>query len=55
MDKPLKLDLKKQSITIELQSYDENMQKEYNKSIKAERYQELIKNHDAAVKRTSNK
>jgi hypothetical protein len=55
MDKPLKLDLKKQSITIELQSYDENMQKEYNKSIKAERYRELIKNHDAAVKRTSNK
>jgi hypothetical protein len=55
MDKSLKMDLKKQSITIELQSYDENMQREYNKSIKAERYRELIKNHDTAVKRTSNK
>ncbi len=55
MDKPLKMDFKKQSINIELQSYDENMQREYNKSIKAERYRELIKNHDTAAKRTSNK
>jgi hypothetical protein len=51
IDKPLKLNLNKHSITIELQSYDENMQREYEKFIKAEKYRELIKNHDAAIKR----
>jgi hypothetical protein len=55
LDKPLKFNLNKQSITVELQSYDENIQREYDKSIKAERYRELIKNHDEAVKRTSKK
>jgi len=56
MDKPLKILLNKQSITIELQSYDENMHREYEKFNKSEKYRELIKNHDAAVKRkTSNK
>ena len=51
MDKPLKLNSKKHSATIELHSYDETMQKEYDKFIKAEKYRVLIKNHDEAVKR----
>ena len=55
IDKPLKLNVNKQSITIELLSYDEVMRKEYEKSIKAEKYRQLIKNHDQAVKRTSAK
>ena len=55
MDKPLKISLNKQSAMIELQSYDENMQREYEKFIKSEKYRELIKNHDAAVKRTTTK
>lgn len=53
MDKPLKITSNKHSITIELNSYDESMQREYEKFIKSEKYRELIKNHDAAVKRTS--
>jgi hypothetical protein len=55
MDKPLKIVSNKQSIIIELQSYDENIQREYDKYIKSEKYRELIKNHDVAVKRTSSK
>jgi len=55
MNKPLKIISNKQSIIIELQSYDENIQREYEKYIKSEKYRELIKNHDAAVKRTSSK
>lgn len=54
-DKPLKINLNKQSISIELLSYDEVMRKEYDKSIKAEKYQQLVKNHDQAVKRASGK
>jgi len=55
LDKPLKFNLNKQSITVELQSYDENIQREYDKSVKAEKYRELLKIHDEAVKRTSTK
>ncbi|CAF3998814.1 unnamed protein product [Rotaria magnacalcarata] len=51
MEKPLKISLNKHSTTIELRSYDEEIHKEYEKSIKAEKYRELIKNHDEAVKR----
>ncbi|CAF2468341.1 unnamed protein product [Rotaria sp. Silwood2] len=53
MEKPLKIVLNKQSIIIELCSYDENMHREYEKFVKSEKYRELIKNHDTAVKRTS--
>jgi len=53
MDKPLKIVSNKQSAMIELHSYDENMQREYEKFVKSEKYRELIKNHDATVKRTS--
>jgi hypothetical protein len=53
MDKPLKIVLNKQSTMMELQSYDENMKREYEKFIKSEKYRELVKNHDAAIKRTS--
>jgi hypothetical protein len=55
MNKSLKLNLNQYSITIELHSYDEDIQKEYEKFIKAEKYQELIKNHDVAVKRKTPK
>jgi hypothetical protein len=55
MDKPLKILLNKQTTMIELQSYDENIQREYDKFIKSEKYRELIKNHETAVKRTSSK
>ncbi|CAF3678522.1 unnamed protein product [Rotaria sp. Silwood1] len=55
MEKPFKISFNKQSITIELRSYDDNMHKEYEKSIKAEKYRELIKNHEQAIKRTSTK
>jgi len=55
MDKPLKILLNKQTTIIELQSYDENIQREYDKFIKSEKYRELIKNHETAVKRTSSK
>lgn len=55
IDKPLKLNINKQSIIIELISYDEVMRKEYDKSIKAEKYRELVKNHDLAVKRSAGK
>jgi hypothetical protein len=51
LDKPLKMISKKHSITIELHSYDDTMQKEYDKFIKSEKYRELLKNHDDAVKR----
>ncbi|CAM4887065.1 unnamed protein product [Rotaria socialis] len=53
MEKPLKISLNKHLITIELRSYDEEIHKEYEKSIKAEKYRELIKNHDEAIKRKS--
>ncbi|UJR33819.1 hypothetical protein I4U23_021243 [Adineta vaga] len=55
MEKPLKILANKSSIMIELHSYDETIQKEYEKFIKAEKYRELIKNHDTAVKRKSTK
>ena len=55
MEQPLKILANKQTIIIELQSYDENMQREYEKFTKAEKYRELIKNHDTAVKRKSHK
>ena len=55
MEQPLKLVANKQTIHIDLQSYDENMQREYEKFIKSEKYRELIKNHDAAMKRTTSK
>ncbi|CAF4249787.1 unnamed protein product, partial [Adineta steineri] len=51
MEKPLKFNLDNHSITIDLHSYDEDIQREYDKFIKAEKYRELIKNHDDAVKR----
>lgn len=53
LNQPLKFLVKKQSITLELHSYDEFIQREYSKSLKAEKYRELIKNHDEAVKRTT--
>jgi hypothetical protein len=55
MDKPLKISLNKNSAMIELHSYDEDMQREYEKFIKSEKYRELIKTHDASVKRTTSK
>jgi len=53
METPLKIVSNKQSVTLEFQSYDETMQREYEKFVKSEKYRELIKIHDAAVKRTS--
>lgn len=53
LEKPLKFASSKQTFIIELHSYDEYMHKEYEKSIKAEKYRELVKNHDEAIKRTS--
>jgi len=53
METPLKIISNKQSVTLEFQSYDETMQREYEKFVKSEKYRELIKIHDAAVKRTS--
>ena len=53
MEKPLKVVSNKQSVMLEFQSYDEIMQREYEKFIKSEKYRELVKNHDAAVKRSS--
>ncbi|CAF1061835.1 unnamed protein product [Rotaria sordida] len=55
MEKPLKISLNKQTSTIELRSYDYEIHREYEKSIKAEKYRELIKNHEEAIKRTSTK
>ncbi|CAF1078610.1 unnamed protein product [Adineta ricciae] len=55
MEKPLKIVSNKCSVLIELHSYDEAIQKEYEKFIKAEKYRELVKNHETAVKRTSTK
>ena len=55
MEKPLKIASNRQLTTIELCSYDESMQKEYEKFLKSEKYRELIKKHDAAVKRLSAK
>lgn len=55
MEKSLKITSNKQSIVLEFQSYDEIMQREYDKYIKSEKYRELIKTHDAAVKRSSTK
>ena len=55
MEKPLKLNVNKQTMTIALRSYDEDIQREYDKFIKAEKYRELIRNHHEAMKRTSSK
>lgn len=51
VDKTLKIQLKKQMISVDLFSYDEHMRKEYQKFLKSEKYRELIKNHEHAVKR----
>lgn len=53
MEKPLKIVSNKHSTMIEFQSYDESMHREYEKFNKSEKYRELIKNHDDAVKRLS--
>lgn len=53
MEKSLKFVANKQTVHIDLQSYDEIIHREYEKFIKSEKYRELIKNHDAAVKRTT--
>ena len=53
MESPLKIPMNKQIILIDLISYDENMRREYEKFIKAEKYRELIKTHDEAKKRAS--
>ena len=50
---PLTLARRKVSIVLELQSYDDSMQREYEKYIKAEKYRELIKSHEDAVQRAS--
>ncbi len=55
MENPLKIVVNKQSTMIELHSYDENIQREYEKFVKSEKYRELLKIHDAAIKRTSTK
>ena len=55
MEKSLKFNLNKDLVTVELHSYDEDIQREYEKFIKAEKYRELIKNHDVAVKQISSK
>jgi len=55
MEKPLKIVVHKHSAIIELHSYDESIQREYEKFVKSEKYRELVKNHDAAVKRKSTK
>lgn len=55
MEKPLKITANKQSIILEFQSYDQTMQREYEKFNKSEKYRELIKTHDAAVKRAAAK
>ncbi|CAF1073691.1 unnamed protein product [Adineta ricciae] len=55
MEKPLKIVSNKCSVLIELHSYDEAIQKEYEKFVKAEKYRELVKNHETAVRRTSTK
>ena len=53
IDKPLKINLNKQTITLDLLSYDDYMQKEYEKFIKSERYKQLLKNHDQAIHKHS--
>lgn len=53
MEKPMKISSSKQTITIELHSYDDEMHKEYERSNKAEKYKELIKNHDEAIRQSS--
>lgn len=56
LEKPLKVFLdNKNSFIIELRSYDEYMQNEYEKSMKANHYRQLIKNHDEAIQRISKK
>jgi hypothetical protein len=52
MGKPLTIIVHKQTITIDLQSHDEQMQREYEKFVKSEKYRELIRNHDEAKNRT---
>lgn len=53
LDKPLTVIIHKHSIALEIQSYDEYIQREYQKYLKAEKYRELIRNHDEAVKRST--
>ena len=55
MSKPVKLHVEKQLFVIELHSYDEDIQKEYEKFLQAEKYRELIQNYQPAIKRTSRK
>ncbi|CAF0875575.1 unnamed protein product [Adineta ricciae] len=44
MSKPVKLHVNKQLFYIELHSYDEDLQKEYEKFLQEEKYRELIRN-----------
>lgn len=53
MENPLKIVVNKNSLLLELLSYDETIHREYDKFIKSEKYRELIKTHDSAVKRAS--
>ncbi|UJR13486.1 hypothetical protein I4U23_000500 [Adineta vaga] len=46
--KPIKLNLNKQFFLIEFHSYDEDIQREYEKFLQAEKYRELIKNYQKA-------
>ena len=55
MRKSMKLHANKQSFFIELHSYDEDLQKEYEKFLQAEKYRELIQNYQPAIKRISRK
>ncbi|CAF0998451.1 unnamed protein product [Adineta ricciae] len=55
MSKPMKLYANKQLFFIELHSYDEDLQKEYEKFLQAENYRELIQNYLPTIKRISRK
>ena len=53
LEKPLKVCFNNRTIPMELFSYDEYMEKQYHKAIKAEKYRQLLNNHRQALRRTS--
>ncbi|CAF0801297.1 unnamed protein product [Didymodactylos carnosus] len=55
-EKGLKINLEnnqRHPLILELKSYDEEMQKEYEKYLKSEKYRELIRTHDESVKKST--
>jgi hypothetical protein len=50
LSSPLRFTHDHQSFPLELHSYDEYIQREYDKYLKAEKYKELIKQHEQAIR-----